>query len=317
MLISTSGLFGCGKEFDIESEADRLALKSEIRKSLTQGNCEAAIDLTNQIYNTKYTDNDFRFLHANAHACRIGINFFDIADGLAGGDLSATGFWETVVSLFPSRTDLDTKFQSASYAQDAIHAIWSPTAVVSAPDSYYRSSFNPATVWYRDRPNEANTLLFFVSLGNIGTVLNRYGYTAVQEPIDYNYQQKVVLPWLIYILGVPDVPNSLTLVKADTTGSACGLASGVLNLLDGMNAMKSFASGTVAQSINTILANIESPLITAAHTSCRLLVGSTDQQCDDARRRLRFRSACGEDDLIAMSATGLIFSIDQTWTDAP
>jgi hypothetical protein len=310
-------LQACSSSFDLSSAADRAALKEEIRKALTAGKCERAIDLAEPFYDSIYSDNEVRALYANAHQCRVGISFYGMVDDFVNGDVSASGIWETVVAMFPSRTDLDTKFQSVSYAQDAIQAIWNRDVVVSDFDAFYRSSFNPGSVWYRDRPNHANTSLFFNSLAIIGTVLNRYGYTSVQVPSDYSYQQKVVLPWLIYVAGIPDIPNTLPVLKADTTGSACGLASGLLNLIDAMNAMKDFAQGTIAATIDELLTNIEGPMNTSAHTACMMLVGATDQQCDDARRRLRFREACDEDDKIAMTAVGLVFAIDQTWTDAP
>lgn len=273
-----------------------------------------------------------RYLYASSYACAAGVNFFALVEGITTGNLGAAGFWSTAVSLFPSRTGLDSRFQASQYAQDALQSVWVPNAIVLSPDLIYEGSFNPGSVWYPQRTAESNTLLFFNSLAVIGTGLNRYGYTSSQDPAALAYAQGQQLPWVRYLtdvawVGAADTKATMDLLAADASGTACGIASGVLNMFDGLHQLAGSTTGATQNAINSILTNIE-PLMVgpagAATIACSTqipqdpfptvlpAIGNTTQ-CSEALIRLRYRAACTESAVIRASAAGILSAIDFSW----
>ena len=76
-------LSGCGEApFDITSETDREAMKVEIRNALTRADCSGAVDLSVRLYESEYSDNEIRMLHASALGCKAGIKLYSVVDEL-------------------------------------------------------------------------------------------------------------------------------------------------------------------------------------------------------------------------------------------
>ncbi len=238
-------------------------------------------------------------LYASAQGCSAGINFFEIFESLSDGTLNGGALFELTTQLFPSTAATDSRLQAAWFAQDAVHAVWVPGAIVASTDQYYTDTENPGSVLYRDRTDNANTFLLFVAMAEIGAAQNRYGYSFGQVPASFSYQQQVDFPWV-----------SRALVQADTTGVACGLASSVLNLIDATNSLigSSTTLASALSDIQTTLGALES----GASFACTL-DGHLSTTCDQAVKRLRYRSACSEDASIAAAAASIVFAVNNLW----
>jgi hypothetical protein len=295
----------CGRgTYDVGNETDRLAMKIDIRNALTVNNCSQALDLSSQLYNSSYSDNDTRMLYASAHACNVGINLYNLIDQITASDFSsADQIFKSLVRLFPSRTALDTRLQSGWFAQDALQAILKPGAVIGAADRTYAGTSNPGSVLIRDRTDDANMYLVFVAMSEVGTNLNRYGFNASDDPAALNYAQQVALPWL-----------SEATVQADTSGAGCGLASSLLNMFDGIHSIITLVSGDTSTSLNQILTTLESAATLAGTNAC-LAHPFTAAECQAGLARLRFRSSCFEQasSPAAAAAAGINSAVDLGW----
>lgn len=290
---------GCSPGTDLSDEATRNEIKEATRNALTTNDCVTAITAISPLYVSDYTDNETRMLYASAQGCSAGINFFDIFDSISDGTLNGGALFEVTAELFPSNAASDARLQAGWFAQDAVHAVWSPGAIVAEVDKYYADTANPGSVWYRDRTDNANTFLLFVAMAEIGAAQNRYGYSAGQVPASFNYQQQVDFPWV-----------SRALVQADTTDVACGLASSVLNLIDATNALIG-SSTTLANSLSDIQSTLGA-IESGASFACTL-DGHLTTTCDQAVRRLRYRRSCSEDASIAAAAASIIFAVNSIW----
>jgi len=288
---------------DLSNNTDREALKIDIQNALTAGNCSQAIDLSKQLYFSSYTDNDVRMLYASSLACNIGIKLYPLISQIGDSDFSnADAIFKSLVRLFPSRTALDSKLQSGWFAQDALQAMLNPGTVIGPIDAINAGTENPGSVLARDRVTDANVYLVFIAMSELGTSLNRYGFNASDDPATLGYAQQVDLPW-----------QTLLDVKADTSGAACGTASAMLNLFDGIEAMIEAAAGSTTDSLSDILTQLESAAETAANTQCSVIDGFSASQCAAAITRLRDRASCGESDPIASTAAGIIQGINFLW----
>ncbi len=292
----------CGMgPWDIDNETDRLAMQQEIKNALTQANCSTALVLATTLFQSKYSDNEIRMLYASAHGCNMGISLYDLLDDITTSDFtSQDAIFKTLVRLFPSKSATDTRLQSAMLAQDALHSILSMGVVVGASDRYYGAGFNPASVLKRDRTDDANIYLTFTSMGLVGSGLNRYGFNAADDPATFGYSQQVDLTW-----------TTQNAIKADTSGEGCAIASGILNMLDGIDVLAALAPGSVASALTQITAQLQVAMSAAAHFTCDPLHGVA--ACNAALVRLRFRGACTELDPNAASAAGIIGAINLGW----
>lgn len=301
-------LAGCGRgPWDINDELDRAAMVQETRNALTAANCPAALDMSSQLFDSMYSNNNIRMLYASAQACNIGITLFTLIDDITASDFtSQDAIFKTLVRLFPSKEATDTRLESAKLAQDALQSIMPAGTVVGAVDAINASGFNPGSVRTRDRTDDANIYLAFTSMATVGTALNRYGFAAATDPVSVGYAQQVnlVATWA-----------NPTAVKNDTTGDACAIASGLLNMLDGIDVLSDQAPGSVADALSLIVTNLSAVSTAAANAAC-VGAGFSGTQCADALVRLRYRGSCAElpDAGVSASAFGILQNvIDLGW----
>ncbi len=295
-------LVSCGKPpYDINDPSSRAATLLDVQHALTVSDCADALSLITPLYNSIYSTNQVRMYYASAHGCNIGISFYYLLTQIAASDFSSIdGIFKSLVQLFPS-TSLDTHLQSAWLATDALQSCLDLGPIMTAPDVINPLGFNPGSVRYTDRSADSNSYLMLISMAQIGNTLNRYGYTALQSPSGMGYAQGTLLPWV-----------TKNLMKADNTGAGCALASGMLNLFDGITANSSILPSSISgamTSVNTLLGIL---FTTAASAQC-MADGFLSFQCDAAIERLRYRGACAEQDAAASAAAGIINVINAGW----
>jgi len=275
----------------------------DVRGALSSGNCVSALELSKRLFESEYSNNEVRMLYASAYGCSAGIALYDLIDKVGSTDFSANLF-KALVQLFPSDGATDTKMQSLGFMQDVLQTALVPGTILNSYDSNVMNDYNTGSVLYRDRIDDANVLLLFSSMANVGVSLNRYGNPAV----DYSQGKDLLLTWA-----------TAAAVNADGTHDSCAIASAITNWSDAVEKVKILASGPLGTSLNAISMYLN------------LLVGSTSiygnaiclakpytqHQCDLAYERLRYRESCYEADknpmVISTYAFGVLGGIDALW----
>ncbi len=281
-------------------------MKVEIRSALTRADCASAVDLSTRLYDSEYTDNDIRMLHASALGCKAGIKLYDVVDELTSfGGANPIGQF---ARIFPSALS-DQKLESAWFGLDALQSILNPGAVVGAADQVLYDSNNPGSVLYTDRTLDSNSYAFFISMAIVGGALSRYG----NPNSGGGYAQGTNLPW-----------TTRASVIADTSGTACGLAAGFLNYFDAFNAIQSLLPSSSSGPISAMFTAIQAPIVDGvtgipAHP-CNNSGGleycktqATAAECNLAKIRLRYRASCSETQAIGHFAAGMIQCINALW----
>ena len=281
-------------------------MRVQINNDLTDANCASAIDLSTQLFNSAYTNNDVRMLYASAHGCNTGIILFSLLDQLTNADLtSLSSIFRTMVKLFPSKAATDSRMESAGYAVDALQSILVPGAVVSTISQVNWTTHNPGSILTKDHTGDANTYLFFISMAFHGTSLNRYGYAAGTSPATLNFAKENALPW-----------TTQAAILADSTYAGCGVASSLLNMFDSIHAISGLMTGNLASALGKVETIMESAITLAGTTQCKIDFVSNAaaaQICADAGNRLRYHQSCQESPQIASFAAGIIQAINAGW----
>lgn len=295
-------IIACGQgPWDVSNSTDRAAMKVQIKQSLTTNDCATAILLSTQIYNSTYVDNESRMLYASAQACNMGLQLFPLLDEISSSNFSTQdAIIRTFVRSFPS-SSADSRTVSAGLAQDAVQSILNNGVVTAPVDQILFNSFNTGSVVFSDRTLDANSYLIFVSMGELGTVFNRYGYVAGDTAVAHSYGKGINLTW-----------TTEALVTADTTGSACQVSSGFLNLFDGINAVISYLGGSTSTQLQKVLTLLQTAVTTGGVAYCQS-VGHTATSCDAALRRLRYRGACAELTAAAAVTAGIVQGVNAAW----
>ena len=275
-------------------------MKIDIQKALTNSDCTTALSLGGQLYNSAYSDNETRLLYASAHGCNIGLNLYDLIDELA--NFNTSNPIGEFAHFFPS-TSTDSRMASSWYAQDALEAMLNGGTVLAPADEIYPTSYNIGSVLVNDRTEDSNAYMMFIGMAAIGTALNRYGNPSA------TYTQGTTLPW-----------ETQALIKSDTTGAGCALASAFLNFFDGANASIGYLTASLGSQVTTILTLLETPITqtdlvrnTYGGNAHCLNDGFTQVQCTAALQRLRYRGACAEQDAAASTAAGIIGAVNDLW----
>jgi hypothetical protein len=294
----------CGtKNYDITNSSDRAAMMVDARNALTSNNCSSALSIITPLYNSVYSNNDVRMIFASAHGCNIGIQLYVLIDSLTSANVTTTSnIFKTFVRLFPSKTATDSRMESSNYATDALQASLLPGTVLSAVGTINSGTNNPGSLLTRDLTPDANTYLTFIAMASIGTVLNRYGFAASDDPAATSYAKTQALPW-----------TTKAAVQADTTNSGCTLSSGLFNLIDGIQAVAAIiVSGSTYTQLNAILQQLQTYVNLAATTGCQA-DGYSASVCATAIARLRTRTACSEQDAAASATAGVIQGVNAGW----
>jgi hypothetical protein len=281
-------------------------MKVEIRNALTRADCSGAVDLSIRLYESEYSDNEIRMLHASALGCKAGIKLYNVVDELTSfGGANPIGQF---ARIFPSALS-DQRLESAWFALDALQAILNPGVVVGTADRVISDLNNPGSVLYTDRTIDSNSYSFFISMSMIGSTLSRYG----NPNSGGGYSQGTNLPW-----------TTGAAVVADTSGSACGIASGFLNYFDSFSAIQALLPSSASGPISTMLTLIQAPIVDGVTGiplhPCNNSGGleycktqATAAECDLAKIRLRYRASCSETPAIGHFAAGMIQCINAIW----
>lgn len=273
----------------------------EIRNNLSTMNCASALDLSKQLFDSRYSNNEIRMLYASAHGCNVDIRLYPLIDAISVSDFSTLdAIFKSLVRLFPSRTTLDSKLQSTWVMQDALQAILDPGVVIGASDQNVINDYNTGSLVARDRTDDGNAFLIFAAMAGVGTSLNRYGYNITDDPAALAYAQVLPLTWI-----------TQALIKGDISHAGCSLASSLLNMFDAINAVSDLTSGSISAAFSAI-ASAQAVVDLAGETRCTA-DGFTIGQCRVAAQRLRYRDSCFENDAIASYAAGVIQSINTGW----
>jgi hypothetical protein len=277
-------------------------MKVEIRSALTRADCASAVDLSTKLYDSEYSDNEIRMLHASALGCKSGIKLYDVVDELTSfGGANPIGQF---ARIFPSALS-DQKLESAWFALDALQSILNPGVVVGSADRVLPDGYNPGSVLYTDRTIDSNAYAFFISMAMIGATLSRYGSPNAGG----GYTQGTALPW-----------TDRGKVIADASGSACGLAAGFLNYFDAFSAIQPILPASATGPLSTMLTAIQAPIVdgtllcvgSGGMGNCMANVGSATE-CNLAKIRLRYRASCSETQAIGHFAAGMIQCINTLW----
>ncbi len=294
---------GCGgPPYSLNSESDRNIIQFDVRVALSNGNCVHALDLSKKLFESEYSDNPSRMLYASSYGCSAGIALYELIDKVGNTDFS-TGLFSSLVELFPSNASVDSKMQSLWMMQDILQTVLVPGAIIGDYDRMEMNAYNPGSVLFRDRTEDSNVLLLFSTMANIGVSLNRYG-----KP-NPGYTQGVDL------LSIWPDKNA---INGDPEHASCGIASAMANFVDAVDAIKSIASGPLGSALNTISLSLNLIMGNSGSANAKcLLDGYTQNECNRAYQRLRFRQSCYEADknplAISSYAAGVLGGIDALW----
>ena len=75
---------GCGNRYDLSTERGRQARIDEANFQLSKGNCGAALEAIDPLYNSPEVDDEVRLVKASAHACAGTFNMLTLVGNLPG-----------------------------------------------------------------------------------------------------------------------------------------------------------------------------------------------------------------------------------------
>jgi len=208
-----------------------------INKALSIGDCDNAISLANVYYNSPQSDNTVRRARASSYACSANVNFFAITQALTTHSVIGSALWRTLTEIFPS-TVADKRMESSWIAAETLMTWLKPNMIIPPEYATPTGAYNPGSIIFNDRDNNAGIFTLYVSMALVGATNNRYGIAAGQSfPASYNKQQP--LPW-----------STATLVAEDPTG--CAYAGGVMSIFDAVQDIGTIAGPPLSNSLSQI-----------------------------------------------------------------
>jgi hypothetical protein len=264
---------------------------NEIQNALTRGDCTTALVHSTRLYESEYSNNEIRMLYVSSQGCKAGINMYRVYQEILS--LSSANPVGEFVRIFPSST-ADSKLQSTWAGIDALQTVLLPGAVVSTADQTAPNAFNRGSVLLQDLSEDARIYGFYLSMALIGAAGNRFG-----NP-DSSYNQQTDFTW-----------TSKGLVRADTTGTACSLAAGLLLFLDSATFIQTKLPSSAASAVGAAL-SILNAVTAVGDAECLAATGSASA-CAVAKQRLHYRGACDETEAAAAYAAGLIKGLNTLW----
>ncbi len=296
-------LAGCSAPgFDITTEAGRRAIINEVDRLITAGRCDAAVDLIEPLYASSYSNNEIRFSRASAHGCRSGIDYWDLVSEILDNASTLTvggGLWAFLAEYFynSTATNLNNQMHSSWFATDAVQAILRPGVILPTDLKINASTNNVGSLWPQHHTDEANFYLIFVSMAAIGATQDVYG-----NPSTTTWTKGNDLPWITTDLMTTD---------------GCAYASGIVNMLDGINEASSFTNSTFSSSLTSIYTAFSTAINDACDLGCQGLdplgAATGDANCTYAAgectpcvEKLRNRDNCAADTQTNCAATGIV-----------
>ncbi len=293
---------GCGSStLDATTADGKKALLDAVNIALSKKDCKGALSQIQSVYNSLNTDNSIRMATASAYGCAATINFFVLAMNLTAnlGSLGGSAFWEFLVTEFPSSSG-DGRFEAGQLAQDALHSAIHPGAILLPEQKYNIDGFNPGSLLLSGRISDANAYLFFITLAEMGTVMNRYG-----SPYP-NGKKSADLPW-----------TTPTTVDAD----GCAYASAVVNFVDAIGGLADSTTGSMKTTLLALQSSFSAGIYQACDDACFTTCGLA--HCTTCPLALRNRTSCTylATDASSCAASGIVNFINNTpllgWLTGP
>lgn len=271
----------------------------QVNVDLSTANCSDALYQISPLYNSANSNNQIRLATASAYGCDAKINLFNVVNDFSNfkGNLAGSGFFEFLVEEFPSVANPDDKVpQSAEDGTDAAMATLNNGTVLVTDYTINSTTYNPGSLLYTDRVNDANAFLTFLSMSLIGSLLNRYGDPTA------NHHKSVALPWTS---------------AATTPGDGCALASALLNFDDGIVYISAASPPNIQSTYNSIQSFFGPALQKACTEGCTFCGGSVS--CTTCPTTLRSRASCtgSTTDVNSCAAAGLVSFVNDVWDGPP
>ncbi len=225
----------CGKS----TPSGDQAILDQVNLLLDTGQCAAALEILQPVYNSSTTDNDIRMAMASVYGCFSGVNVFGLVTDISNANItaSASAFWEFLAKEYPSQdpsvNPADKKVESAGFGMDATMASLNAGQVLLPADLFNTTTYNPGSLLTSDRTSDANFYLFFLAMSSIGASENRAGANASGTP----KTAATPLPWV-------------TSSTAGMSTEGCEFASAMVNLADAMATLPT--TGTLGSTVNTL-----------------------------------------------------------------
>jgi hypothetical protein len=297
---------------------------ASIKSNLNSSNCASALEKSELLFDSKYTSNEVRMLHASSYGCIASVQLLALITAISSENFTFTApagarlypyfsYFDTIAEVFASNASTDAKVQSLWKMQDVLQSVLNPGAVIADFDQNVLNAYNTGSMLFRDRTDDANTLLMFSSMALMGSLLSRYG-----NPVAGTYKQgrRLASTW-----------SNESDIKIDPSKTACSIASSVLNMYDGISVMSVVSSGSLSTALTAFNLVLDT-MIQSGKQRCEngqttlyqeaasgTTYGST--RCNNAVQRLRYRNACYETDKdpnpVAAYAFGIMTAIDGSW----
>jgi len=142
---------GCGNRFDLSTERGRQARIDDANYHLSYGQCAAAHEAIDPLYNSDQVNDEVRLVKASAFACQATFNFLTLVGNIAG---TSDFFAAIAKSLANTAND-----SARSYMYSAVDALTLSGTRMNAVN----------------RPKAVNDYMVFLQMGVIGTILRNYG----------------------------------------------------------------------------------------------------------------------------------------------
>jgi len=256
-------LSSCGSALmDGSTPESKQAVLDAVNIALSTGQCAKAISIIEPVYNSKYSDNDIRLSRATAQVCAAHLDFFSLLGNIAenASDLTGGLFWNLLTQLFPSNVQTidptDRVLEGAENSMDALMSIINVGQVLVPTYEVDATGFNPISLIYSDRSNDANAYMTFVSMAAIGSFQSRYGAPDSTN----NYKRTKLLPWT-------------TATASGMSTDGCQYASSLVNFVDSMGVLSTTYTGAGASSIQTLLKTFQQGIYLACEIGCHNLPG--------------------------------------------
>jgi hypothetical protein len=268
----------------------------QVNVSLSTQACSSALSQIKPLYDSINTNNQIRLATAASYGCFAKVNIFQIFSDLASASgLGGSGLWAMFARLFPSVASPDDKIPtSAGLGIDAaMSAVYPGTLFVPAL-KINSTTNNPGSLIFTDRIRDSNSYLTFLSMSLMGSLLSRDG-----KPDTTNYVKTVPLPWQ---------------TAATSVGNGCAFASGLLNFVDGLDAISEASPANLKSSYATISSFLTSAVNTACGIGCSAIcLGAS--ACTSCPASLRNRLSCtgATTDENSCAAAGLAAFVSASW----
>jgi len=150
-LAAFAGLVSCGNRYDLSTERGRQSRIDDANFHLSKGECGAAAEAIDPLYNSTYVNDEVRIIKASAVACNAHYNLLTFVGNIAG----VSNYFQAMAKSLTNTTG-DGARQSM---YDAVDVLTQSGAVLNASQ----------------RSASVNTYMVFLQFGVISAIIRNYG----------------------------------------------------------------------------------------------------------------------------------------------